>query len=499
MIGPCSPDSRASASTLKIFLSYASEQRPIAEPLALALEAEGHEVFFDRHDLPIGDSFHDRIRDAIDNADRCVFLISPQSVEPGSYALTELALTQARWPRPAGRVLPVMAADTLFDRLPAYLGAVTVLQPKGNLAAEVAAHFAAVPWWRRRLLPVAAATMLGAAAIGTWTWRQHVNEQEQARLRAEKDRLAREEAAAQVYLKEIEAASALCASASYAPAWENFEEAHERAPSPATRSAAQSAQADCGMAWLRDLSVRDSQRFTTFTDKIVPVIGREIAVSQGTRLADLHAHIGWADYLRWRDGTQTQPSVHYQRAIAIDARNPFANAMWAHNSTLKRDADAATVAERFETALASGRETAFVRFMQTVLVDIQGDQLVPVLRSLAEGRKRGEPAPRGRERLYRRWCEWDIMGAAARGALLESMSADDARATIAWLQPVESLPADRQHLWRLCGSAYLVHAGRFDEADTIIRDTLRAMGKPYEGGNVERWAKEQLARFKPAR
>ena len=85
---------------MKIFLSYASEQRPIAEPLALALEADGHEVFFDRHDLPVGGSYHDRIRDAIDDADRYVFLISPESVEPGSYALTELSLAQARWPQP---------------------------------------------------------------------------------------------------------------------------------------------------------------------------------------------------------------------------------------------------------------------------------------------------------------------------------------------------------------------------------------------------------------
>ena len=40
-----------------IFLSYASEQRDVAEQTKLALAAAGHEVFFDRHSLPVGDEY----------------------------------------------------------------------------------------------------------------------------------------------------------------------------------------------------------------------------------------------------------------------------------------------------------------------------------------------------------------------------------------------------------------------------------------------------------
>src|SRR5262245_54032 len=42
---------------LRVFLSYASEDRPIAERVSLALQGAGHEVFFDRTSLPSGDTF----------------------------------------------------------------------------------------------------------------------------------------------------------------------------------------------------------------------------------------------------------------------------------------------------------------------------------------------------------------------------------------------------------------------------------------------------------
>jgi len=50
--------------TMKLFISYPSGQRGLAERLTLALEAEGHEVFIDRADLKAGESFHHTLREA---------------------------------------------------------------------------------------------------------------------------------------------------------------------------------------------------------------------------------------------------------------------------------------------------------------------------------------------------------------------------------------------------------------------------------------------------
>ena len=123
-----------------IFLSYSSDRCDIAEQVKLALAGSGHKVFFDRDSLPPGDEYHVRIRKAVERSDAFVFLISQRSVTTGSYALTELKYARQKWPDPRHRVLPVMIERTAYDQIPNYLKAVTVLEPEGNVAAEVAAE-----------------------------------------------------------------------------------------------------------------------------------------------------------------------------------------------------------------------------------------------------------------------------------------------------------------------------------------------------------------------
>jgi hypothetical protein len=154
---------------MKIFLSYASEDRPQAEEIQLALAGAGHEVFFDRQSLPAGGEYHARIKASVDDADAFVFLISPDSVAAGGYALTEMGYARARWPHPRGHVLPVVIRKTPFEAIPAYLKSVTVLEPSGNAAAEAVAAVSrlgelgdAAPAWRKFAL----AGVIGAAAVG---------------------------------------------------------------------------------------------------------------------------------------------------------------------------------------------------------------------------------------------------------------------------------------------------------------------------------------------
>ena len=75
---------------MKIFLSYASQDREPAHSIYLALRDQGHKVFFDRTDLPAGEEFHNRIRAAIEDSQLFLFLISPNAIDAGSYTLTEL-------------------------------------------------------------------------------------------------------------------------------------------------------------------------------------------------------------------------------------------------------------------------------------------------------------------------------------------------------------------------------------------------------------------------
>jgi hypothetical protein len=129
----------SACSRLRIFLSYASEHKRIAEELAQTLKNSGHEVFFDKDSLPPGEDFQDQIRAGIRRADRFVFLISRSSLEEGRFTLSELEFARQRWPAPSGRVFPVLLDKTIKpEELPIYLRSVQALSIKGNATAEIA-------------------------------------------------------------------------------------------------------------------------------------------------------------------------------------------------------------------------------------------------------------------------------------------------------------------------------------------------------------------------
>ena len=129
---------------VNIFISYAGERRSVADSIAVRLRGEGHTVFFDKDSLPPADSYDASIRQAITDCDLFIFLISLESVTPGSYALTELGLARDKWRSPIRHVLPVQVSHTTMDQIPAYLKAVTILMPQGDPVAEVLAAVARI-------------------------------------------------------------------------------------------------------------------------------------------------------------------------------------------------------------------------------------------------------------------------------------------------------------------------------------------------------------------
>lgn len=137
---------------MHIFISYASEQFETAKRLELGLQTSGHRVFFDRDALPAGASFDERIRKAVNNSDIFLFLISRDSLRKGAYCLSELAMAEERWPQPDGKILPALFDDTPIDVLPAYLRAVSILVPKGDLVADILDSVEHLASERRRVI-----------------------------------------------------------------------------------------------------------------------------------------------------------------------------------------------------------------------------------------------------------------------------------------------------------------------------------------------------------
>ena len=152
---------------MNVFLSYASEERALAERVCRVLETEGHDVFFDRDDLGGGDAFGERIRAAVARAHVLVYLISHAAITPRSYALTELSIATGLSKRRRPAILPVRTDDTPIEAMPAALRAYTILEPQGDSPAEIALAIDRLGQrLRKRRLVGAAAAALAVGAVG---------------------------------------------------------------------------------------------------------------------------------------------------------------------------------------------------------------------------------------------------------------------------------------------------------------------------------------------
>jgi hypothetical protein len=157
---------------MRVFISYAKEDRDRAEDVAVRLRQEDHVVFFDRTSLAGGDGYDKKLREEIRAADLFVFVISPDSVQESRYTITELKFAQQRWTNPQGRILPVVARPTPAQAVPSVLGALSWVEPEGNWASEVVAAVDAllgrIRRRRQRTWLAAAALITAVLAGGLW-------------------------------------------------------------------------------------------------------------------------------------------------------------------------------------------------------------------------------------------------------------------------------------------------------------------------------------------
>jgi hypothetical protein len=330
------------------FISYASEQSELAREIALALRGEGHDVFLDRSQLPEGDAYNARIRQAIRDCDLLVFLVSPDAVSAGRYTLTELKFAEENWPRPAGHLLPVMVKPTEKDRIPPFLRSVTILQPDGNVAAEVVAAVArlARPWWADAVRRYAAAlAVLAALGAGYAGWRLYAHWQ------------ANREALGLLGQCKVQEEAG-----DYAAAWECDARAAVAAPRNDTVAQAQERLA---MDWLDNIRVTEGkQTFTDIANTLQPVLARGAASPDDRRAANALAHLGWADFLRSREGAiGLDPPHYYRQAIQRDPQNVYAHAMWGHD-LLQRGGSLDEAKAHFANAIATGEQRPYVRRIQ---------------------------------------------------------------------------------------------------------------------------------------
>jgi hypothetical protein len=163
----------------------------------------------------------------------------------------------------------------------------------------------------------------------------------------------------------------------------------------ADTASASALREDIAMQWIRELAVESGQRFSDAMQPALAVLDRSAPFAKGERQADLLAHLGWATYLRWRDGQRTlDPAATYRKALAVDPSNPYANAMLGHWSVSHEHRPDTLERARslFRTAIDSGRETTIVRGLQlSALRNVTSvENRLETIRVIDEMRRRNE-------------------------------------------------------------------------------------------------------------
>ena len=159
------------------------------------------------------------------------------------------------------------------------------------------------------------------------------------------------------------------------------------------RLAVRTAQEDLAMAWLRDVRVPGGGKFSDVVDPLAAVVTRGVVSASGVRKADLLGHLGWAYFLKSRDGsTAGRPEEAYRDALAIDPANPFAHAHWGHWIMWRRGS-VEEARRHFSAAVAAGRERPYVRRIQLAALRLYGSAETEsaLLRAVDEIRRNNEP------------------------------------------------------------------------------------------------------------
>jgi len=174
----------------------------------------------------------------------------------------------------------------------------------------------------------------------------------------------------------------------FAAAWASA----ERAAALADSEELDTLRVEVAFAWLEEGRPGPGKTFRTITDTVTPALDHALAKAQGERRADILAHLGWAAFLRSRDGIAGDPTARYEEALAIDTGNVYANAMLGH-WLMWRGGTVDSASERFATALARANagQRPIVRRLQLAALMNQGTAgEAKLFQVVNEMRERGE-------------------------------------------------------------------------------------------------------------
>jgi hypothetical protein len=189
----------------------------------------------------------------------------------------------------------------------------------------------------------------------------------------------------------IESSQIKLESLDYAQAWDILSQADQY---KVMQDDVESIKVKIGMLWLQNIVAGGTLgTFTEQVKRVTPVLDRVAIKAEGEYRADIYAHLGWADFLRQRDGNiGLNPDKYYEMALAVDPGNTYANTMLGHwlfsNYTSKRNYEKGW--QHLQAAAKTGKHIKYVRNMQFAALRNEGSGNIKFLSLLHDMKLNGE-------------------------------------------------------------------------------------------------------------
>lgn len=209
--------------------------------------------------------------------------------------------------------------------------------------------------------------------------------------------------------------------------------------------ALRAARLDAAMRWIRNYGIAGAEGKDLATaanaqlSPLIAMLEAESTAVSGAKAATLAAHLGWAHFMRFRIAeADTFESVepYFRQALRLNNQDVYANAMLG-NWLLQTRAHAVNEAvAHFHTAVASGKERAWVRWFE--LGGLMSDRGEPaaqqeLVRLSNEMRKNGESIGGDEKHRILGMYTMAFADRAELRNLLSAVSPDESWATYIWL------------------------------------------------------------------
>ncbi len=175
-------------------------------------------------------------------------------------------------------------------------------------------------------------------------------------------------------------------------AWKTLEQAQEL---NSNSREVEKEQAQLAMKWIRTIYFKTTGSEKTFSevvDRLTPILNHELNLSDTKQSADILAHIGWANFLKWNDGiTGLKTDELFKQAIAKDSLSVYANSFYAF-WLMKNENNLDEAKSHFKAALKSGIDKPFIRRMQVYAYNLYTTEKlqVEIILMVNEMRKNSE-------------------------------------------------------------------------------------------------------------